>query len=112
MQEFWYNLLDSDMVKEVVDAGTKLVNVLGDVLSGISESHAINLLVDLLSGLVDILNKVTTAAGKFSTVIAGVLGVGLYKKIKGKDGGGRAKVCVNIRSQSSSNMPPNKLAER
>lgn len=95
MQEFWYNLLDSDMVKKVVDAGTKLVNVLGNVLSGISESHAINLLVDLLSGLVDVLNAVTTAAGKFSTVIAGAFGVGLYKKIKGKgQSGGRAKICI------------------
>ena len=121
MQEFWYNLLDSDMVKKVVDAGTKLVNVLGNVFSGITESPALNLLTDLLSGIVDILNAVTTAAGKASTVLAGMLGVGLYKKIKGKgQSGGRAKVyqMINISKHTKSalkkksNMPPNKLAER
>ena len=35
----------------------------------------------------------TTTAVNLSTVLAGVLGVGLYKKIKGKDSGGRVKVC-------------------
>ena len=104
LQEFWYNLLDSEVVKEAVDAGTKLVNVLGNVLSGITESKTLNLLTDLLSGIVNLLDQITTISGKASTALAGVLGVGLYKKIKGKDGGGRAKVyqMINISKHTKS----------
>lgn len=91
LQEFWYNFIDSEAIKKLVDAGTKLIDILGNILSGITESPIINLVTDFLTTIIDLVDKLTGGLGKLSTVITGVLGVGLYKKIKEKDSGGRAK---------------------
>lgn len=91
LQEFWYNLLDSDMVKQVVDAGTKLISILGNITSGIDDSGILKGVTSFLSTIIDLIDKLTSGLGNLSTVLAGVLGVGLYKKIKGKDSGGRVK---------------------
>lgn len=91
LQEFWYSLLDSDMVKQVVDAGTKLISILGNITSGIDDSGILKGVTSFLSTIIDLIDKLTSGLGNLSTVLAGVLGVGLYKKIKGKDSGGRVK---------------------
>lgn len=120
LQEFWYNLLDSDMVGQVVDAGTKLINILGNITSGLDDSGLLKGIVSLLTNIIDLIDELTSGLGNLSTVLAGVLGVGLFKKIKGKNSGGRAKLYQKIqilyqKMQKKSvlaNMPPNKLAER
>lgn len=86
-QEFWHNLISSETVKGFVDFGTKAIDILG---------------------------KITDKIGLLGTTIISVITLPKLKNLLlGKDkSGGRAKVCVYIRSQSSSNMPPNKLAER
>ena len=107
IQEFWHNLIGSDVVKEVVDAGTSLINIFDNMLSGISDSEAINLIVDLFSGLITLVETLTNGLGKLNTVFAGTIGFFAYKKIKGNNSGGRVKKFTLI-----SNMPPNRLAER
>lgn len=93
LQEFWYNLLNSDMIKEVVDAGTKLINILGNITSGLNDSGVLKGVTGFLSTIINLIDKLTSGLGNLSTVLAGVLGVGLFKKIKGTDSGGRAKIC-------------------
>lgn len=68
-----------------------------------------NWFIDKATGLLKIVEKLGLV---WSTVIAtGIITAG-KALTKTFFSGGRAKVCVYIRSQSSSNMPPNKLAER
>ena len=96
------------MVKEVVDAGTKLIQILDNVTSIISDSSALNVVTKTLSGIIDMIEKLTSALGWFNAPLATA---GIYKLVqlaKGKDtGGGRAK-----RFALRENMPPNRLAER
>ena len=94
LQEFWYNLIDSDVVKKVVDAGIELINILDNVVSGLSNSGIPNLIIDFLTNTISLISKLTDGLGSLSTVLAGVLGVSIFKKIKEIDSGGRAKkVC-------------------
>jgi hypothetical protein len=95
LQEFWYNLLDSDMIKEAVDAGTKLIDILGNITSGLSKSNALQGVVKIFSSLVTIIEKLTSSLGSASTAFTAFLGIGLYKKLKGinSGSGGRAKIC-------------------
>jgi hypothetical protein len=92
LQEFWYNLLDSEMVKEFVDMGTKLIDVLDNVLSGLTNSGILNLVTGALSGIVDLLDIITSSLGEISTWLTAIGGVKLWKKFNGKDSGGRVKV--------------------
>lgn len=91
LQEFWYNLIDSDVVKQVVDAGTELINILDNVISGLSNSGIPNLIVGFLTGTISLISKLTSGLGELSTVLAGVLGFSIFKGLKGKNSGGRAK---------------------
>jgi hypothetical protein len=91
LQEFWYNFLDSDMVKDIVDAGTRLIDILGNITSGLTKSGIMNLVTDFLTTAIKLVDGLTSSLGGFSTVLTGVLGVKLYKKINGKDSGGRTK---------------------
>lgn len=72
-------------------------------------SKTINFVIDRVSDLVGLIDKVGLG---WSALFTGGAVFGLYKFLNKDKSGGRAKVCVYIRSQSSSNMPPNKLAER
>ena len=92
LQEFWYNLLDSDMVKEVVDAGTKLIQILDNVTSAISDTDLVNVVVKPLSWIIDLIEKLTSVLGvaNFPLAIAGISK--LVQLVKGKNGGGRAKI--------------------
>lgn len=92
MQEFWYNLISSDMVKEVVDAGTQLIKILDNITSSIDGMDIINVIVKPLSMIIDLIEKLTGSLGVLNVPLftAGI--VKLVKKIKGTDkGGGRAK---------------------
>lgn len=91
MQEFWYNLLDSDVIKEVVDAGTQLITILGNIVSGIEKLEVLNIIVKPLSFLIDLVANLTSKLQGLSTVSAGLAGVAIFKKVKGSKSGGRSK---------------------
>ena len=94
LQEFWYDLIDSDLVKQVVDAGTELINILDNVVSGISDSGLPDLVVKFLIKTISLVSDLTDGLGSLSTVLAGVLGVSLFERIKGIESGGRTKKFV------------------
>ena len=89
VQEFWYNLIDSEIVKEFVDAGTELINILDNILSGLNESGTIKLISVFLSSVIKGISKLTDGLGVLNTALAGVFGTLLLTK--GKNSGGRAK---------------------
>lgn len=91
LQEFWHNLIDSDVVKQVVDAGTELINILDNIVSGLSNSGLPKLIINILTSAINGVSKLTDGLGSLNTILASVLGVSIFKKIKGKDSGGRAK---------------------
>ena len=62
VQEFWYNLIDSETVKFFVDAGTTIIDIIG---------------------------KITSALGEIGTIGAGLGAVFSFKTLK--NGGGRDK---------------------
>lgn len=68
VQEFWYNVISSDTVKGIIDIGT---------------------------GLLEFINKLTGSFHELSIVIVGV-GAAIVKNklFNNKNGGGRAKICV------------------
>lgn len=107
LQEFWYNLLDSEMVKEFVDMGTQLIDVLDNVLSGLTNSVAFDAVTGILSTIVDFLDLITSGLGEISTWITAIGGIKLWNNFKGKDSGGRVKMFT-----LENNMPPNRLAKR
>lgn len=91
LQEFWHSLIDSDVVKDFVDAGTKLIDVLDSIVNLLTKSGALNLVTGVLTGAVDLIAAMTNGLGDLGAAITGILGISLFKKIKGKDSGGRAK---------------------
>lgn len=71
--------------------------------------NIVNKFLDIATAVLKIVDNI----GLLNSALIGITGIFTAKKFLNKDkSGGRAKVCVYIRSQSSSNMPPNKLAER
>lgn len=75
----------------------------------------INTFIDLGTKILEVVNNV----GLLKSAIAGLATIFTAKKLlKGKSGGGRAKVCQmihmsnDIKVSPHSNMPPNKLTER
>lgn len=69
LQEFWYGLIDSETIKTIIDAGTKILDILG---------------------------KITDKIGLLGTAAIGV-GAALSFKTLSKNSGGRAKeVCPQI----------------
>lgn len=107
LQEFWYNLLDSEMVKEFVDAGTKLIDILDNIVSAISDTGSLKIFTGLLSGLIDMVKGLTSALGTLNLplLIVGITKLVNFTKGK-KTSGGRVKM------STLNNMPPNRLAER
>ena len=62
IQEFWYNLISSETVKNIVDIGTWVVDLLGNIVSGLGE------------------------VGSWITIISGGLGIKkLFDKFSGKE---------------------------
>lgn len=45
VQEFWYNLISSDTVKAIIDAGTKIINFIGNLVDQFGELGTIGTLV-------------------------------------------------------------------
>lgn len=96
LQEFWYNLLDSEMVKEVIDAGTKLIDILDNIVSVISDTNILNPIIGVLSGLLDLIKGLTDALGVLNLPL---VAKGIHSIIKatkdakeGKSSGGRVKM--------------------
>lgn len=68
VQEFWYNLIDSETVKTIVDAGTKIMDVLGNIVGYLGE------------------------IGTLGAVAGGFFGIkSVFKGLKGDNSGGRVK---------------------
>ena len=91
VQELWYSLLDSDVVKEAIDVGIDLVNIVDNIISGISDSQVADFIVGILSTSIDLVEKLTNGLGKLSTVIAGIGLVALKNKFSKDSSGGRVK---------------------
>lgn len=91
LQEFWYNLISSDTIKEVIDAGTKLIQILDNITSSISDMGAINIIVKPLSLIIDLIEQLTSGLGALNLPLAAVGITKLVKSIKGIEGGGRVK---------------------
>lgn len=98
LQEFWSTALNSDLVKEFVDAGTQLINILDNVLSGLTKTGTLNVVTEFLSTAINLLDRLTSGLGEFSTVLAGAGIFKLFKFAKGKGnkGGGRVKTSTLI----------------
>ena len=87
VQQLWYNLIDSETIKKVVDTGTQLVHVVNNLVSGLVESGLLDHIVDIASGLVSIFDQLTSGLGKANTALVGLLGFAFAQHKKNKSGG-------------------------
>ena len=92
VQEFWYNLIDSEVVKQIVDAGIELVNIFDNIVSGLTNTGAPNFIIGFITELISLISKLSDVLGIFNTAIAGI-GILKIKDIfsKDKNSGGRDK---------------------
>ena len=86
VQEFWYNLISSETVKNFIDFGTKAIDIIG---------------------------KITDKIGLLGTAVISITGItSLNSILRGNASGGRVKSNITYLKSALINMPPNRLAER
>lgn len=61
VQEFWYNLIDSEVIKGIIDIGTTALDIINKVIDGLGE---IGILITVVSGGIGIKNLFNVSKGK------------------------------------------------
>ena len=69
VQEFWYNLISSETVKDIVDFGIKVMDVLGNIVGKLNEVETIFLGLGAVFGIKGLINNSGGRDKKFSLVI-------------------------------------------